>query len=219
MTKPTKTKNYHHGDLRNELLRVAAELVVSHGEEGFSLREAARRVGVTPTACYRHFADKAALLKSVAIEGFVELAEQMDSQSWSETNVKKTRKSEVKQAKERFHAVGIAYVNFAVANPAQFRVMFGPHGAGGSASVRGVSKISGKDSYQIFVEALDALVACGAVEQDLRVRAELPAWASIHGLASLLVDGLINSETDENLTAIIDNVIHHILKSMEFSDL
>jgi len=218
MKSSTKTKNYHHGDLRNALLHVAAELVVTHGVEGFSLREAARRIGVTATACYRHFADKSALLNAVAIEGFTDLAQRMEAESAHDVDLAGDSKSSISRAKQRFYAVGRAYVNFAVDNPAQFRVMFGPHGAGGSESVRGASKASGKDSYQIFVEALDELVACGAVERQARQLAELPAWASIHGLAALLVDGLVSADTPQALGVIVDNVIQHTLLSMQFAD-
>lgn len=215
MKKSTTVNNYHHGDLRNALIQIAAELVITHGVEGFSLREAARRIGVTPAACYRHFADKAALLKAIAIEGFTELAERMETEYLSDTS---RAKSAIKQAKQRFYAVGIAYIKFAVENPAQFRVMFGPYGAGGSEPVRGVAKVSGKDSYEIFVDALNDLVISGAVNQDSREQAELPAWASIHGLAALLVDGLVRPESEQELIVITENVITHTLKSMSLSD-
>ena len=215
MKQSTKHNNYHHGDLRNALLQVAAELVVSHGVEGFSLREAARRVGVTPTACYRHFEDKAALLTAVASEGFANLALRMESGAGQDNEGETLGEKAV--AQQRFAAVGNAYIKFAVENPAQFRVMFGPHGAGGSVSVRGVSRHSGKDSYEIFVDALDGLVKCGAVNQSLREQAELPAWAAIHGLASLLVDGLIRRDSEQELQAVIDSVLNHILTSMGYA--
>ena len=72
-TRPT----YHHGDLRNSLIQAALALVAERGVEGFSLREAARTVGVSPSACYRHFADREELLAAVAHEGLDTLAEEM----------------------------------------------------------------------------------------------------------------------------------------------
>ena len=65
---------YHHGDLRNSLIRAALVLVAERGVEGFSLREAARTVGVSASACYRHFADREELLAAVAHEGITTLA-------------------------------------------------------------------------------------------------------------------------------------------------
>ena len=72
-TRPT----YHHGDLRNSLIRAALALVAERGVEGFSLREAARTVGVSASACYRHFEDREELLAAVAHEGLDTLAEEM----------------------------------------------------------------------------------------------------------------------------------------------
>ena len=72
-TRPT----YHHGDLRNSLIRAALALVAERGVEGFSLREAARTVGVSASACYRHFSDREELLAAVAHEGLDTLAEEM----------------------------------------------------------------------------------------------------------------------------------------------
>src|ERR1700733_13819752 len=73
---PTRS-TYHHGDLRNSLIQAALALVAERGVEGFSLREAARTVGVSASACYRHFSDREELLAAVAHEGLDTLAEQM----------------------------------------------------------------------------------------------------------------------------------------------
>jgi len=188
---------------------VAAELVVSHGVEGFSLREAARQAGVTPTACYRHFPDKAALLTAVANEGFAKLARSMDAGVATVQTL--SRADAARRAVSRFKAVGNAYVRFALENPSQFRVMFSPHGAGGGAPVRGVSPVSGKDPYEIFVEALDGLVEGGVISAKSRVNAELSAWAAIHGLAALLVDGLIPVTKKTDMTAMVGKVTDNVL--------
>src|SRR5512142_3557657 len=69
---------YHHGNLRNALLAAALKLVSTRGVEGFSLREAARVVGVSAAAAYRHFEDRSALLKALAHEGLARLALRME---------------------------------------------------------------------------------------------------------------------------------------------
>ena len=74
---PRPRAPYHHGDLRNALVAAAAQMVERDGEERFSLREAARSVGVTANAAYRHFADRSALLTAVAASGFEELSRRM----------------------------------------------------------------------------------------------------------------------------------------------
>ena len=75
---PRRREHYHHGDLRNALLSAALKLVAKRGVEGFSLREAARAVGVSAAAAYRHFEDKSALLAELALEGLVRLANRME---------------------------------------------------------------------------------------------------------------------------------------------
>ena len=211
--KATKTKKYHHGDLRQSLLAAAAELVVTKGVEVFSLREAARRVGVTPTACYRHFSDKAALLNAVAIEGFSQLAIHMESELCNQTPPKTLGP---KNALAQFASVGRAYVKFAVDRPAQFRVMFRPYGADGKQSLRGVASTSGRDPHEIFITALDALVENRVINRHSRVAGEISAWATIHGISTLLVEGLIKPANKLELYALIDTVIDNILRGLGY---
>jgi AcrR family transcriptional regulator len=96
---------YHHGDLRAALLRGAAKILEKDGVSALSLRDAARRVGVSHNAPYRHFPDREALLAALAAEGFELLGEEMRGHSGRE--------------------MGEAYVRFALAHPQRFRLMFG----------------------------------------------------------------------------------------------
>lgn len=171
---PSPPDGYHHGDLRRALLEAALELVAERGPAGFTLREAARRVGVSHAAPYRHFADRDALLQAVAEEGFSAMRDAM---------VAACRDHETPQG--RFQALGIAYVRFAVDHPSHFRVMFGAHSAtGDDASLAGVRD-------QTFGLLLEAIVAC---QQAQVVRAApaheiaIAAWSVVHGLAFLLID-------------------------------
>ncbi len=77
--------------------------------------------------------------------------------------------------------------------------------------MRGVSPVSGKDPYEIFVEALDGLVEGGVISAKSRVNAELSAWAAIHGLAALLVDGLIPVTKKTDMTAMVGKVTDNVL--------
>jgi AcrR family transcriptional regulator len=179
--------SYHHGDLRNALLDASLALVAEKGAEAFSLREAAREVGVSPAAAYRHFADKDALLSALAGLGSLRLGQ------WMERAIARVpgTPGSAAHAAAAFGAVGLAYVEFAVQNPAHFRVMFGPwcdRSGGPPPCVAGEPR----DPYAILVESLDALVAAGAVRAEARAGAELPAWSFVHGLASLLVDGVLS---------------------------
>ena len=95
---------YHHGDLRPALLRAAAKILEKEGSDAVSLRDLARRAGVSHTAPYRHFPDRRALLAALAEEGFAQLAAELEGRPWREQ--------------------AVAYVRFAIANPERFRLMF-----------------------------------------------------------------------------------------------
>src|SRR4051812_40703994 len=102
-TRPT----YHHGDLRNSLIQAALTLVAERGVDGFSLRGAARTVGVSPSACYRHFADREALLAAVAHEGLDKLAADMRTAAAPYPDVTPH------DAVRRFWSYSSAYLHFA----------------------------------------------------------------------------------------------------------
>lgn len=184
LSSPTRD-SYHHGDLRNALLETAARLVAERGPEGFSLREAAREVGVSPGAAYRHFADKQALMAALAVEGHARLATQME-RALAKVPCKAGTKAHAVAA---FASIGEAYVEFAVRHPSHFRVMFGPC-LEEEGFAPGLAP-SGRDAFQILVDVLDALVAAGAVDARARAGAEIAAWSGVHGLAALLVEGAL----------------------------
>jgi AcrR family transcriptional regulator len=177
--------SYHHGDLRNALLEASVTLVAEKGVEAFSLREAAREVGVSPAAAYRHFTDKSALLAELARLGSERLGQTMERAIARVAG----KAGSAEHAAGVFAAVGLAYVEFAVANPAHFRVMFGPW----CTHPYPPRPVPGdaRDPYTILVDCLDALVAAGVVKAQARAGAEVAAWAYVHGLASLIVDGVL----------------------------
>lgn len=178
---------YHHGDLRNALVEEALRLIARRGVESFSLREAARALGVSPTAAYRHFADKDSLLGAVAGEGFARLATAMER---AVSRLEAPAGSPA-HAVAAMLAVGEAYVDFALRHPSHFRVMFGPWLKEAADCEPGVGP-SGKGAYQLLTDALDALVASGAVTAEARAGAEIGAWAGVHGFASLAMDGTLD---------------------------
>src|SRR5688572_26394600 len=102
---------YHHGNLRETLLAAAVEAILESGPTGWSLRDLARRAGVSHAAPAHHFGDKKGLLTALAIDGYRLLADELD-RTW--------------EATENFLEVGVAYVRFAVTHRAVFEVMFRP---------------------------------------------------------------------------------------------
>jgi AcrR family transcriptional regulator len=194
---------YHHGDLRAALVTAARGLLVAGGE-GFSLREAARLVGVSANAAYRHFDDKAALLTAVAADGFSRLAQEMTVAVASPTSASAAFSQRAKsfrglersqtRALHRFRAVGRAYVAFARREPAVFRLMFGaeglprlrpsPRGVAASSS----SRLPEVTPYVLLENALDELVEVGLLPPSRRSFAATHAWSVVHGYASLSLD-------------------------------
>jgi AcrR family transcriptional regulator len=175
---------YHHGDLRNALLAAALKLVAKHGVEGFSLREAARAVGVSAAAAYRHFEDRSALLKALAHEGLARLAVNMEEA----VSAAPGAPGSPARAAAELARIGAAYLEFAVAHPSQFRVMFGPW-CDLADELAPELLPHGRDPLQVLVDTLDGMVRAGAITAAVREGAEIAAWSAVHGFASLLVEG------------------------------
>jgi AcrR family transcriptional regulator len=166
---------YHHGDLRRALLDEALATIRAEGVPGLTLREIGARLGVSRTALYRHFADKAALLEAVATEGFRALREQLVAACGQDDSL------------AGFEAMGVAYVRFAVANPAHYRVMFG--GFVDSKARSPELAAEGEGAFQALVESLIALQRAGLVRDDDPLTMASFVWAVVHGVAMLGIDG------------------------------
>jgi AcrR family transcriptional regulator len=169
--KTSTRSTYHHGDLRAALLSAARALLDEGGVPAVSLREAARRAGVSPAATYRHFTDKDALLVALAVQGFGEFADAM--------------KASFEGAREPMADMGVAYVQFAVARPGLFRLMFGPAVADRSKSPELLEAIA--RATQLFDSGMRTRrdVAPGDPVAALR------SWATMHGLATLAIDNML----------------------------
>ena len=173
-----RRRRYHHGNLREALVEAALALVEERGNPEFTLREVARRVGVTHAAPQRHFEDRAALVAAVAEEGFRGLRAHVERVG---------RLTHPRDPAARLHALGVAYVQFAVQNPAHFRVMF---------SAELVDK-SRHQTLQAASRAMhDFLVQCivDGQRQGFFVKGDplehaFAAWSLVHGCAVLLIDG------------------------------
>lgn len=170
---------YHHGDLRRALTGAALDLIARHGPAGFTLREAARRAGVTHAAPYRHFAGKTALLAAVAEEGFAGMRASM---------LAALARAGADPA-TRLQALGVAYVRYAVAHPSHFRVMFGSEVA--DKTVYSGLAAAAAATFQLLVEAIDACQASGQIQPGPAEELAVPLWSIVHGLAGLVIDGQV----------------------------
>lgn len=198
---------YHHGDLPAALKRAAVSLIARNGVEGFSLREAAMAIGVSPSAAYRHFEDKSALLGALAADAFVDL------QRHFEQAMQAVPGSSARAASARFVALGRAYVAFAQAQPERFMVMFGPH-APGMSRLDPCAKAEHHDGpYASLSRVLDELSVTGVMSPRRREGAELLAWSAIHGLATLLVSKVLTPQPG-GVAPMVDRICQDCLRAM-----
>ena len=165
---------YHHGALRDALVAAGLAILAGGGDPAaLSLREAARRAGVSAMAPYRHFPDKEALLAAVAAVGFERLAARLHAADAAATGV------------DALVAQGLAYVGFALDEPALFRLMFG----GALAKADAGKSPEGAAAFAIMAERVG-----GVAPPDGSGMAALHCWAIVHGLASLALDGQIDRD-------------------------
>lgn len=195
--KPARKRadRYHHGDLRRALLQAAVRTIRTHGVDGLTLRGVGSTLGVSRTALYRHFTDKAALLAAVAAEGFRMLRVEL-ARSWEEGG----------RALSGFEAMGRAYVRFAVAHPSHYRVMFG---ADVSSAENAELVAEGTGAFQVLVDALAELQGQDLARRDDTRQMALFVWAAVHGVAMLAIDGRLGQEpaTIDGLTRYTTNQV------------
>ncbi len=175
---------YHHGDLRRALLESGLELLDEQGEEGISLRAVARRAGVSHAAPYHHFADKDALFTAMAGK----VAEQLSV-------VLKDSSADAKNIGHAVQLTGIAYIVFAVQHPARFRLL-ARHPHRGTAMTEAAANLAdpGNISTKVLVDAIAEGQEAGFLAEGPPTMLALTAWATVHGLATLLLDGLLTDE-------------------------
>jgi AcrR family transcriptional regulator len=173
---------YHHGDLPNALADAATDLARRGGPEAVVLREAARQVGVSAAAAYRHYAGHGELLHAVKQRALAALADAMQDGLDSGEPLADPAADAIR----RFSNLGRAYVDFALANPGLFHTAFcRPETVPADVTAR----IAASRPYQILSLSLDQLVAAGLLDPARREVAPIAFWASVHGLSTLLIDG------------------------------
>jgi AcrR family transcriptional regulator len=168
------------------------------------VRPAARAVGVTPTAAYRHFANAEELLEAVRERAFDALAEGIRAE------VAKLQPSgdAANDALQRAYAIGRAYVGVALAEPGLFRTAFGEV-QGESAAARDEDA-----SFSMLRNAADDLVATGLLPEDRRPMAEFAAWSAVHGLAMLILDGPLADLTAEAREAVLQRTLDMVARGL-----
>lgn len=221
----SKRGNYHHGDLKVTLIRASLELIREHGVGALSLREAARRAGVSPSAPYHHFQSRSHLLCEIAIQGFdllrdhlasidqglandnlpkdlpvppknsgtTEAANSPSTQQPTETAPSPSQLNVPAKSKDvvdplgMLFSTGVAYVDFALAHPEYFKVMF----LAELADAELFPELTNRKFLllQYLYESLRALQSCGLAPKLPLESLVLTSWSTIHGLSTLMIDG------------------------------
>jgi AcrR family transcriptional regulator len=164
---------YHHGNLRKALLEAAVALIGEVGPKGFTIREVARRAGVSHNAPYRHFRDKDELLGAVAIEGFERLTDAM-----------KKRAAAGGTAAERLRLCGCGYVDFALHWPQHFLVMFDL-----PSSELPKDETASENAFQTLLGLIIESQKEGTLPEGDPHPLALMAWSIVHGIAKLAISG------------------------------
>ena len=200
-SKTTGRDHYHHGDLRNALARAAADLAAVGGPDAVTIRGAAREVGVTPTAAYRHFANQADLAEAardLAMDGMlVEIGRFLEKVP--------TDGDPIDRALGRLHSAGEGYIRFALAEPGIFRTCLTGRLDHAEPST-GAQKMDAAP-YLLLGDVLDELTTLGYLSPDDRPGAEAGPWSAVHGLALLLIDGPLRGMGDDERDLAIERTL------------
>ena len=169
---------YHHGNLRKQLVEAAEEIILERGVHGFTLREAARRAGVSPAAPAHHFKDSRGLLSELALLGFEEFGDALLAAD----------RRGGRDPHQRLYEQGLAYVTFALKNPARFQLMFS-HGKC-DMKYKNLAAVADR-AFKVLEGAVRA--ASGMAEADPMTPEAygllMANWSLVHGFAHLALGG------------------------------
>ena len=200
--RPT-SRPYHHGNLAPALVEAALALLDETQDWAFSLREVARRAGVSHNAPYKHFPEKRDLLAAVAARGFEALAERTLASLKGVTG-----------ARGQLIACGRAFVAQGIANPALYRLMFSAALTSREAGRPLIEKVAAAKARAIFDATLADAVRSGAFPSSMAnprksAAASLAAWSLLHGLTMLAIDDFVGPPAD--IETLIDGLLGALL--------
>ncbi len=183
-----KKKNYHHGDLKNALIKAGVEILAKDGVSGLSLRKVAMKAGVSHAAPYAHFADKQALIAAISTEGFRQLYERVSGVAEEHQN----------QPEKQLVEAAWAYVQFAMDDPDRFKVMFS--GVLEKEKEYPDFVTESQRNFQLVKMIVEVNQASGRLRSGDSALVALSAWGIIHGFILLLLEGQISHAVLEKMS-------------------
>lgn len=169
---------YHHGNLRQALIDTALAMLADDKGWQFTLREVARRAGVSHAAPYKHFPDKASLLSELALHGF----ERLEAETRAAINPRQ------RSARKAVVAVAQAYFDFSERNPALYRLMFSAEAGNVEATLLNARATS---ALGVLIELLQRGQQGGEFRQRPAQKQAVSCWSMLHGIAVLNIEGLL----------------------------
>jgi AcrR family transcriptional regulator len=191
-------RGYHHGALRQALIEAAEAVIAERGVDGFSLRETARRAGVSPAAPGHHFRDARGLLTALAAQAFREFGDALEAAD------------AVSGREARIRSQGIAYVQFALANRAKFDLMWRKALIDDSDPDY---MAAGNRAFAILDQAVRGDRAATVSPTDSALAPSLAAWSIVHGFARLAIDGVFGTEpsaAERAASALLPHILDHL---------
>ncbi len=196
MSKPPQRARdtYHVGNLAPQLLSAARDMLEEVGPTKLSLRAVSERVGVSSTAAYHHYANRAELIGHLAAQGFRELAKALRIDN------------EHDNSRQKLRAASLAYFSFARDNPALYQLMFGPELADSDSDI----PLEFRDARDEAFCELKRIIA-GILKEEMDSievrRAALAGWSYTHGLASLVIHGVLQFPTSTTDARFVDSAL------------
>jgi AcrR family transcriptional regulator len=169
---------YHHGDLRNALVSEGLKLLEQAGHSELTLRDLARRVGVSAAALYAHFADKSALLAAIAAAGFIRLRAALQAAAAHDAD-----------AADQFLRMGSAYVCFGMEHPALYKLMFASEELPARQGEYPELEAAAEAAFAALTGMLERMQQRGFLRPGDPEADGLAVWAHVHGLTSLIITG------------------------------
>ena len=196
-TRPKPEPGYHHGELQEALIAASEAILAEQGAEAFTLREAARRAGVSPAAPSHHFGNAQGLLTEVAIRGYDALAGALREAASGKQGVR-----------DKLHAQGLAYVDYALRHPGRFQMMFANKRlVADDARLKQASRAAGQ-AFEVIVAELT-----GGNAKEAKTAATA-AWSTVHGFAKLALEEKFGSVKNEagrrEIMMTLDQVLNYL---------